>query len=74
MSDTNLLADYLDLEPFAKEVNRCERTVRRWMDQPDGLPFTRLGNRILIHVPTARAWIFNQMQNMKRKPARRATR
>jgi hypothetical protein len=64
MSD--LLNDFLDLAPFAKEVDRCERTVRRWLDQPDGLPYARLGNRILIHVPTARDWIFSRMK--KRNP------
>ena len=65
----SLLDDFLDLEPFAKQVDRDPRTVRRWMDQPDGLPYTRIGNRILVHVPTAREWIFGRM----RKPnARRA--
>jgi hypothetical protein len=32
------------------------------MDVPDGLPYTRIGNRILIHVPTAREWIFGRMR------------
>jgi hypothetical protein len=58
---TNLLADYLDLQPFAAEVNRDPRTVRRWMNEPNGLPYTRIGNRILVHVPTAREWIFGRM-------------
>ena len=62
MSDTNLLADFLDLDPFAHEVGRDPRTVRRWMNEPDGLPHTRIGNRILVHVPTARAWIFGRMR------------
>jgi len=59
----NLLEDYLDLEPFAEQVGRDPRTVRRWMDLPDGLPHTRIGNRILIHIPTARAWIFGRMRH-----------
>ena len=64
MSDTtNLLDDFLDLEPFAKQVDRDPRTVRRWMDKPDGLPYTRIGNRILVHVPTAREWIFGRMRH-----------
>ena len=62
MSDTNLLEDFLDLGPFASEVDRDPRTVRRWMNQPDGLPYTRIGNRILVHVPTARDWIFGRMR------------
>ena len=60
MSTINLLEDFVDLEPFAKEVNRDPRTVRRWMYGPDGLPFTQIGNRILIHIPTAKAWILRQ--------------
>ena len=68
---TNLLQDYLDLAPFAAEVNRCPRTVRRWLDCPDGLPYTRIGNRILIHVPTAREWIFGKMRKPNARPQRR---
>jgi hypothetical protein len=63
MSKSNFLADYLDLEPFAAEVKRDPRTVRRWLNEPDGLPYTRIGNRILIHIPTAREWLFSRMQH-----------
>jgi hypothetical protein len=63
MSDTSLLADYLDLEPFAAEVDRDPRTVRRWMSEPDGLPFTKIGNRILVHIPTAKKWILGRMRH-----------
>jgi hypothetical protein len=71
MSETNFLADYVDLEPFAKEVDRDPRTVRRWLDQPDGLPYTRLGNRILIHIPTAREWLFGRMHHRTRRHGKR---
>ena len=64
MSD--LLQDFLDLEPFAAEVKRKPRTVRRWLDEPNGLPYTRIGNRILIHVPTAREWMLSRMRNPMR--------
>ena len=67
MSENNLLTDYVDLEPFAAEVDRDPRTVRRWINQPDGLPFTRIGNQILIHVPTAREWIFSRMRRPNQK-------
>jgi hypothetical protein len=72
-SPSPLLADFLGLEPFAAEVGREPRTVRRWMEEPDGLPYTRIGNKILIHVPTARDWIFGRMRHPapRRKPARR---
>jgi hypothetical protein len=71
MSSTKtLLEDFLDLEPFAVQVNRDPRTVRRWMNGPDGLPFVRIGNRIMVHVPTAREWIFCRMRkpNARRSP------
>jgi hypothetical protein len=70
MSAPNLLEDYLDLVPFAKQVDRDPRTVRRWLDKPDGLPYARIGNRILIHIPTAREWIFCRMRkpNPRRSP------
>lgn len=70
MSELDLLSDYLDLEPFAKQVGRNPRTVRRWLEEPDGLPYARIGNRILIHIPTARDWILGRMRG--RNPRRRA--
>jgi hypothetical protein len=69
-----LMEDFLDLDPFAAEVKRHPRTVRRWLDQPNGLPYTRIGNRILIHVPTAREWIFGRMRNQKKRARGRANR
>ena len=62
MSLTEFLDDFADLEPFAAKVGRDPRTVRRWLNQPDGLPFTRLGNRILIHIPSAREWMLGRMR------------
>src|SRR6266516_2214998 len=67
MSHTNFLDDFVDLEPFAADAGRHPRTVRRWLNQPNGLPYTRSVNRILIHVPTAREWLMKRM----RKPAPR---
>jgi hypothetical protein len=66
---SNLLQDFLDLDPFAAEVDRHPRTVRLWMNEPNGLPYTRIGSRILIHVPTAREWLMKRMK--RRNPPRR---
>jgi hypothetical protein len=71
MSDPgNLLQDFVDLEPLAAQVNRTTRTVRRWIDEPNGLPYTRIGSRILIHMPTAREWLLNRVR--QRNPRRRS--
>jgi hypothetical protein len=53
MTEIALFKDYLDLAAFASAVGRDQRTVRRWMDETDGLPFARLGGRRLVHRPTA---------------------
>jgi hypothetical protein len=72
---SQLLVDFLELPAFAAEVKRHPRTVRRWLDQPDGLPYTSYGNTILIHVPTARDWLMRRMRNQKKRPpARRRAR
>jgi hypothetical protein len=66
---SKFLDDFLDLDPFAAEVDRHPRTVRLWMNEPNGLPYTRIGSRILIHVPTAREWLMKRMT--RRNPPRR---
>jgi hypothetical protein len=57
----DILEGFLDVTPFAEQVKRDPRTVLRWMSEPDGLPYTKIGNRRLIHVPTAREWLLNRM-------------
>ena len=72
---SKFLDDFLDLEPFAAEVDRDPRTVRYWLNEPDGLPYTRIGNRVLIHIPTAREWLMKRMKrpNAPRRKRQNAT-
>jgi hypothetical protein len=67
----DVLSDYADLAPFAAAVGRHPRTVRRWMNEPSGLPYTRIGNRVLVHIPTAKAWIFGRMRSPRAAGGRR---
>jgi hypothetical protein len=67
MPKLEFLDDYEEIDDFAEQVERCTRTIKRWTEGPDGMPFVRLGNRFLIHVPSARAWLLARM----RKPNRR---
>jgi hypothetical protein len=69
MSHPDLFSDYLDVEPFAAAVSRTPRTVYRWMGEPAGLPSVKIGSRVLIRIPTAKAWILGRM----RKPNVRRT-
>jgi hypothetical protein len=72
MSIDELLTDFADLEPFAAQVGRDPRTVRRWMNEPDGLPYTKIGSRILIHIPTAREWMLGRIRRSARREAAEA--
>ena len=63
------LQGYVDLQRFAAEVDRGTRSIRRWMDEVDGLPYVQLGSRRLIHLESARAWLMSRMKH--RNPARR---
>ena len=72
-TNTNSLLDgYYDLEPFAPRVGRHPRTVRRWINQADGLPYVKLGNRILIRRESAESWI--RAQERKPNPRRQEVR
>jgi hypothetical protein len=44
------------------EVKRHPKTVKRWTQQPDGLPFAYLGKTPIIHVPTARDWLLGKLR------------
>lgn len=57
----HVLEDLIEVKSFAQQVHRCPRTIKRWMDETDGLPYVQLGARRLIHLPTARQWIMSKM-------------
>ena len=57
----DILQDFLPIDVFAKELGKHPRTISRWTNEPDGLPFTKLGRVRLIHLPTARKWLADRM-------------
>jgi hypothetical protein len=59
----DVLDGFADLKEFAQQIDRCERTVRRWCHEHGGLPHTKMGNRILISIPLAREWLLKRMKN-----------
>jgi hypothetical protein len=62
MHQIEILEDFVDFPTFAKQLSRCETTIERWTKKPDGLPYTKVGNRRLIHVPTAREWLMGRLE------------
>ena len=45
MSDTGILANYLDRASLAAELKCAERTIARYESEPDGLPSVMIAGR-----------------------------
>jgi hypothetical protein len=72
MSKVNLLEGYASPAEIGADIGRCERTIFRWMGQEDGLPYVKIGNRRLVHIETAKQWIFDRMQRPNPTHGRKA--
>lgn len=73
MPEPNILSGFLTIEELAAELDKSVRTVERWVAQPDGLPYTQLGNRRLFRPEAVREWIIaREQQRNPRRQGRRA--
>lgn len=70
MTLQELLSDFVEEKTLAEAFGVSPRTTKRWRDEPDGLPFTKAGSKVLIHMPTAREWLMRRMRrpNTRRMP------
>ena len=60
----NILEAHYQLETdFAREHELNVATVRRYRNQPDGLPFARFGGKVYIHIPGAREWLAKRIRH-----------
>lgn len=73
MAPSELLADFVEEDALAEELHRHPRTIFRWSNQPGGLPFIKLGNRRLYHVPSVRQWLMHKMRKPNPRRAARAS-
>ncbi|MEL7719028.1 helix-turn-helix domain-containing protein [Citromicrobium bathyomarinum] len=66
-----LLDEYLNREQLAHELKVNPRTVMRWQNLPDGLPFVELGGRILYRRSSVMEWIASKERfpNQRRRAA-----
>jgi hypothetical protein len=62
MSNTNILEGYIGVAQIAADFNKHPRTIHRWMQQVDGLPFVKIGRERFVHVATVQQWIFSRMK------------
>ncbi|RFC68152.1 DNA-binding protein [Mesorhizobium denitrificans] len=52
-----LLDGYLTREQLAQELGVHHLTIIRYQQQPDGLPFTKFGRRVLYNRASVQRWI-----------------
>lgn len=66
----SILNDYLTRDQLAAELRVCPRTVMRWQAQPDGIPYTQIGGRILYRRASVLEWL--ESHERRPNPRRRA--
>jgi hypothetical protein len=66
MSVSNLLDDYAPEDALAKSWSVDRRTIARYRNEPNGLPFMKLGGKVYIHIPGAKEWI--RRRTLRRNP------
>lgn len=65
-----ILEGYLSREQLAAELNVTTRTLWRWQNEADGLPYTRIGNQLYYRIESVRNWI--AARETKPNPRRRS--
>jgi hypothetical protein len=71
MPNANILEGYVSVAQIADDFKRKPRTILRWMDQTDGLPYVKLGRERLIHIETARQWMLGRLHRPNSTARRR---
>lgn len=56
----DILSDYAPEPEMARALKVKPRTLYRYRNQPDGLPYAEIGGRIYYHIPTTRKWLEEQ--------------
>src|SRR5688572_29659207 len=62
MPAKELFDDLAELKAFAAEAGKCERAAIRWCNEPNGLPYVKLGNKRYVHVPRAKDWLLSRLR------------
>ena len=63
----SLLDDYMTRDELAAELRVTPRTIIRWQDQADGMPYVEMGGRVLYRRQSILAWI----ESRERRPNQR---
>lgn len=65
-----VLEGYVDKLALSEALDVVPRTIDRWRNQPDGIPYTTAGSRVLFRVQSVRDWLASRE---KRPNPRRMT-
>jgi len=68
MSSPDFLEGCVPAGEFATSLKKTYRTIHRWMSEPDGLPYLKLGRDRYIHIETARQWLFSRRTRRRNSP------
>jgi hypothetical protein len=68
-SDAGILSGYLEQAEFARIHRIAPRTVARYRNRPNGLPWLAFGGKVYIPVEDAGNWLRSQVRrpNQKRR-------
>jgi len=69
---TAILDEYLTRSELARELRVAERTIIRYQNQPDGLPRTTVGGRVLYRRSSVLAWLEANEHKSNPRRGRRA--
>jgi hypothetical protein len=69
---TGVLEGFELEEDFATSANVHPRTVKRYRDQPDGLPYLIWGGKIYIPTAAARQWLLKRVRHPNPTTKKRA--
>jgi hypothetical protein len=52
-----LLADHIDEDELARQLDRSRRTIKRWRHFRIGPPYTEIGGTVYYNVESFREWL-----------------
>jgi hypothetical protein len=65
----DILAGYSDQEEFSRVNNISPRTIARYRNQVDGLPWVTFGGRVFIPLAEAAEWLRSQIRRPNKRRA-----
>jgi len=59
----SVLADYIDRATLAQQLRCTERSIARYENEPNGLPWLMVGGRKFYRISAVQAWLTKREHN-----------